>query len=214
MQDTKAILIPDATYHIYNRANGDEQLFLSDANYRYFLTKYQQYINPIADTYCYCLMPNHFHFLVRVKEFTEIETLMLNVSAKSKTLQGFQTLGGLDKETAMSKYLTQQFSHFLNGYTQAFNKQHERKGSLLMRSYKRKRVTNDHYFRQLVLYIHQNPVTAGMSKQLTDWPYTSYNQIISEKITTEQQAMVVTYFNDVPNCIVTHQQNLSGLDFD
>ena len=55
-------------YHIYNRAVGSERLFYSPENYRFFLRKSGQYLNEVFDFLCYCLMPNHFHFLVRVKE--------------------------------------------------------------------------------------------------------------------------------------------------
>ena len=67
MQDKKSILQSDCFYHIYNRANGNELIFLKNENYRFFLQQYKKYILPIADTFCYCLMPNHFHFLVRIK---------------------------------------------------------------------------------------------------------------------------------------------------
>lgn len=90
MQDTKAILEPENTYHIYNRANGNEQLFLSDDNYRYFLKKYNEYISPIVDTFCYCLMPNHFHFLVRVKK-----EAVLNEYFKDKIERANLNLQGL-----------------------------------------------------------------------------------------------------------------------
>ncbi|WP_339612080.1 hypothetical protein [uncultured Planktosalinus sp.] len=108
MKDNKAILEPESTYHIYNRANGNEQLFLSDDNYRYFLKKYDNYIAPIADTFCYCLMPNHFHFLVRIKRESEVAEVVLkkieNPGAKSKTLQGFKTLEGLPRQQAFSYF--------------------------------------------------------------------------------------------------------------
>ena len=61
-------LLPDYFYHIYNHANGDDNLFREQENYRFFLQQYAKYINPIADTYAYCLMPNHFHLLVKIKE--------------------------------------------------------------------------------------------------------------------------------------------------
>jgi putative transposase len=54
MRDKYPELEPDCFYHIYNRANGSERLFLSDDNYRFFLKKYLQCINPIVNTYCYC----------------------------------------------------------------------------------------------------------------------------------------------------------------
>ncbi len=61
-------LIPDKIYHIYSRAVGDEKLFKSDENYRYFLQKFKNYILPIADIYTWTLLPNHFHFMIRIKK--------------------------------------------------------------------------------------------------------------------------------------------------
>ena len=76
MQNYKAKLEPENYYHIYNRANGSEKLFLNEGNYLYFLQKYNFYISPIADTFAYCLMPNHFHFLVRVKTIPQTSDVL------------------------------------------------------------------------------------------------------------------------------------------
>lgn len=54
-------------YHIYNHANGNENLFIEEENYHFFLQQWDKYISPIADTYAYCLIPNHIHFLIRIK---------------------------------------------------------------------------------------------------------------------------------------------------
>ena len=53
-------------YHIYNRGNNREDVFYEERNYRHFLSLYAKYILPIADTYAYCLLRNHFHLLVRI----------------------------------------------------------------------------------------------------------------------------------------------------
>lgn len=58
-------------YHVYNRGNNHENLFYSHENYRYFLEKWQQYLTDYVDTYAYCLLPNHFHFLIQVKDVEE-----------------------------------------------------------------------------------------------------------------------------------------------
>lgn len=55
-------------YHVYNRTNNKELLFKEHENYFFFLRKYKQYLSSYIDTYAYCLMPNHFHFLIKVKE--------------------------------------------------------------------------------------------------------------------------------------------------
>jgi len=74
------------TYHIYNQANGSENLFKENENYRYFLQQYKKYIHPIAHTYAYCLLPNHFHFLLAIKGERELKNL-----GGFENLQGFQS---------------------------------------------------------------------------------------------------------------------------
>ena len=60
-------------YHIYNRGNNRENIFFEDRNYHYFLKLYAKHVEPVADTYAYCLLYNHFHFLVRIKTVEEQE---------------------------------------------------------------------------------------------------------------------------------------------
>ncbi|MCD4684102.1 MAG: hypothetical protein K8R86_12530 [Bacteroidales bacterium] len=60
-------LHPFQYYHLYNRTNNNELLFKSTENYFYFLKKYRHYLESLIDTYAYCLMPTHFHFLIFIK---------------------------------------------------------------------------------------------------------------------------------------------------
>lgn len=65
----KAPLISGEFYHLFNRANShNDKLFYQDRNYRYFLQKWNYYLGEYLEIWCYCLIPNHFHFLVRLKE--------------------------------------------------------------------------------------------------------------------------------------------------
>ena len=61
----KTPILSDHYYHIYNRGNQREDIFLERENYIYFLKKFRQYFNGITDVLCYCLMPNHFHLLLK-----------------------------------------------------------------------------------------------------------------------------------------------------
>ena len=55
-------------YHVYNHGNANDTIFKKEENFHYFLQKYAEYLFPILETYAYCLMPNHFHFLIRMRE--------------------------------------------------------------------------------------------------------------------------------------------------
>ncbi len=229
MENKTEILIPEATYHVYNRANGSERLFRSEENYRYFLRQYQSYINPIAHTFCYCLMPNHFHFLIRIKTEQELkeyfegdEALRKGKSAPLAPLTGFETLSevgvgrpgaGSEKEKDLPILISRRFSDLFNGYTQAFNKQHKRRGSLFMRPYKRKRVYDETYLRKLVHYIHHNPVNSCLCHAPQEWPHSSYSQLIHQETTFLRRAEILDWFGDRENFIYSHTEipELSGI---
>ncbi|MDT0641290.1 transposase [Zunongwangia sp. F363] len=55
-------------YHVYNRGNNKQDIFLEEENYFHFLKLLKTHLIPVADIYCYCLLKNHFHILVRIKE--------------------------------------------------------------------------------------------------------------------------------------------------
>jgi hypothetical protein len=63
-------------YHIFNRGNNGEILFAERRNYRFFLQRYAQHIQPVAVTYAYCLLPNHFHFVIRTRTEEEQEAYL------------------------------------------------------------------------------------------------------------------------------------------
>jgi len=69
-------LLPNTSFHIFNHANGFENVFREKENYRFFLEKYRLFISPLAETYAYCLMPNHFHLVVRIRKREVIEDLI------------------------------------------------------------------------------------------------------------------------------------------
>jgi len=198
MQNTAQPLTPDTFYHIYNRANGSEKLFLSQENYRYFLEKYRQYISPVADTFCYCLMPNHFHLLVRIKP----EEQLKEVLKARLDLQGLSRKNPLNLEGLV----TQHFSNLFNAYSKAFNKLHNRKGSLFMHTYKRKAVSDRAYLLKLVHYIHHNPVAAKLCSQPQTWPHSSFTPLVDESHSFLLRQEVLSWFGDLDNFIYCHSQ--------
>ena len=137
---------PGQTYHIYNHANGTENIFREEKNYRFFLEHYAKYLEKVVDTYAYCLMPNHFHLLVGVKEEGVLR----------RTFPKFQTL---------EKLVSKQFSDFFSAYTQSFNKAYKRRGSLFMNNFKRTPILDIHQWQETFLYVHLNPVKHGFAKK-------------------------------------------------
>jgi len=78
-------LIAGEFYHIYNRGNNKQRIFFTDDNYLFFLKKIREQLLPVADIVAYCLMPNHFHILIRATE----ESIKERKSFGGKSMQEF-----------------------------------------------------------------------------------------------------------------------------
>ena len=177
---------PEGYYHLFNHAIGDENLFRNNANYQYFLTKFGQYISPVCKVYAYCLMPNHFHFLIQIRDEATIEKFYMDKFPTS-----------INPSKDYSKIVMQQFSNLFNGYAQAYNKMFDRKGALFIDYLRRKQVTDDTYFIRLVHYIHNNPVHHNFSSSIEDWIYSSYQTMLSEKATSIERESVLEWYGGV-----------------
>ncbi|MDP4271027.1 MAG: hypothetical protein Q8909_13010 [Bacteroidota bacterium] len=59
---------PGAVFHVFNRGNNQEDIFIEERNYDFFLALMKKYLLPVADIYAYCLLRNHFHIALRIKD--------------------------------------------------------------------------------------------------------------------------------------------------
>lgn len=181
---------PDTFYHIYNHGNGEENIYRCNDNYYYFLRKFAEHINPIAETFAYCLMPNHFHFLIRIRKEGELFDLIKN-NEKPKNIND-----KMSGSASLSNFLSNRFKNFLIAYSKAFNKMYSRRGSLFLDNIKRKKIDSDAYFSSLVYYIHHNPVHHGFTNKIEDWPFSSYNSIVSNKQSYLNREETLKWFGD------------------
>ena len=204
-------LEPDHFYHIYNHSNGKDNIFVSDDNYKYFLEKFKEYISPLSETYAYCLMPNHFHFLIKLNDEASIFSWLKEnekIADDSLDLTGFKNLSGLSIAgfSPFSAHISKQFSNFFNSYSKSLNKQESKMGGLFVRTFKRKEISSEEQLQNTILYIHANPVHHGFVEKITDWKYSSYSSLVSEKPTQLKRKEVIELFNDIENFKFCHQQ--------
>lgn len=104
MKNNEIPLLPETIYHIYNHANGKENLFINSDNYHFFLQRYSYFIEPIAETYAYCLMPNHLHLMVGIKNETELQKANISFQlAKGVSNNNLKQLDEKDYSAFISK---------------------------------------------------------------------------------------------------------------
>ncbi|MCK6695065.1 MAG: hypothetical protein L6Q97_23575 [Thermoanaerobaculia bacterium] len=228
MNDERTLLCPGAIYHIYNRGNNRETIFYTDENYRYFLGKYAKYLTPVLDTYAYCLLPNHFHLAVRVKTLPEIvagagrlafpgfknlesleqlpesESAGVDAGAGGLAFPGFKNLESLN-DNDLGRLVSNQFRLCFMSYAKAFNKQHNRTGSLFQKNFKRIPIENTAYLANLILYIHANPQLHGIWDDYREWPHSSYPALLSEGVTRLQRTRTLDIYGGKDAFIQAHE---------
>ena len=133
-------------YHVYNRGTAHKNIFANHENYIFLLETVKKYLKIYDLTFiAYCLMPNHYHFLIRVNAGDQI-----------------------------SPFLQRLF----NSYSQAYNRQQNRSGTLFEGRAQYRLVDTTKYVLQLSKYIHLNPVSAGLVRLPEEWEFSNYREWI------------------------------------
>jgi putative transposase len=166
-------------YHIYNRGNNRQDIFFEEENYLFFLNRLDLYMSPFCDIISWVLLKNHFHLFIYVKSAKEIDLSKLKYTATE-----------IPKKIDVSL----QFGHFFNSYAKAINKRFKRTGSLFEKNFERKEVVNKDCFKSLIHYIHRNPVSHGFSENISNYPWSSYGSLFSQKPTRLNRQFVLDLF--------------------
>ena len=165
-------LHPHQVYHVYNRGNNRNMLFYEPDHYKFFLEKIRKYIVPHCDLLGYCLLPNHFHFLIHANELT-----VLPYDLSSEALASNQS----NSRISMSR-LSHGVQMLLSSYAKAINKRHKRAGSLFTQNTHCKMTSSEahqmDYSLWCFIYIHNNPTKAGLVQSPEEWEYSSYREYL------------------------------------
>jgi len=231
-------LIHNKHYHLYNRSNGQVNLFKDNADYQQFLKLYRKYIPPIADTLAWALMGNHFHLVVRIKspQVYKYTRGTFPSNADGAPLLGdairfedvkWETIpagnrsasNGPDRVTEPDRITTpkpanptKHFSHLFNAYTKYFNSRHNRTGNFFQRQFRRNPIASDNYLRQAIIYTHQNPVKHGFVPYPKDYPWTSYHEYVDPDLSDEViKKTLFQHFDNQENFVAVHQM-ISGFE--
>ena len=109
----------------------------------------------MAKITAYCLMPTHYHLLLRIQNSEFSENSEFSISRAMMCLSV--------------------------SYTKAINKRFERVGSLFQGQFQAKQVQNYRHLLNLCVYIHANPVKDGLVADPADWVYSNYLEWLGQR---------------------------------
>ncbi len=152
--------IANHLYHVYNQGNNREKIFQHEDDYLLFLKKFRQYVSPNCHVLAYCLMPNHFHFMIETTNWSVVKMPLGRIEI-TKVSNGFRKL--------------------LSEYAKEYNEKYGRTGALFRPKTKAKNLTeskDSNYPFICFHYIHQNPMQAKIVEKMENWRFSSFQDYI------------------------------------
>lgn len=191
-------------YHIYNQGNNRQRIFFKEENYAFFLRKMKKYILPYADVLAWCLMPNHFHWMVYVHS-TEVDrqaTATVTVTVTVTVTDGVIGNHPVSNHPVSNKKrnFNDSIAILLRSYSRAISNQENRSGALFREETKAECLTlckeispsfigsyinishpEKEYPQICFHYIHSNPMRAGLVQKPEDWKFSSFQDVIGTR---------------------------------
>lgn len=151
MATKKRPWFPGACYHITNRGNHKEKIFIDDQDYKMYIhilkNTLEFYKESNYKLISYCLMSNHVHLLIKT-----------NIKDPSYLMRRLNSL-----------------------YVRYFNQKYNYVGHLFQERYFSNIITSDYELLEVSKYIHLNPVKANLVNYPENYKWSSFRKIISNK---------------------------------
>jgi REP element-mobilizing transposase RayT len=200
MAGTQPKLQFENLYHIFNRGVDRRNIFSDQQHYLTFFELYARHVHPVADTYAYCLLPNHFHLMVRIK--SEVELV--------ESVPGVESLGG----TTLMSIPTQAFSNFFSDYSRALHNEPGQTANLFQHLYGCIPITDDRQYMNVVLFIHQNPQRHRLCADFRNWEFSSFKILLSKEATFMERETVLGWFGKRATYEAVHGMILNKNEFE
>ena len=205
--DYHAPLIASTSFHVYNRTNNKGILFKDDEDRTTFLGKYKEYVSEYTDTYAFCLLGNHFHFVTRVKSVEEITKIVELIPREKRGIAQQKYLNVEVKNRTVFEVIERQFNKFFTSYAKYFNKKYKRQGNLFTRRFKRIAVQNEVHFGKLICYVHKNPRKHKLMADYTKYYWSSYQTYLNNATTLLAKNVVLDWFGGIDYFLDFHSTN-------
>ncbi|MEN8119492.1 MAG: hypothetical protein ABFS35_04070 [Bacteroidota bacterium] len=165
-------------------------------------------------------MGNHFHFALRIKKDNEIGYLNPQYARSEDLYLKWKIyFPETEYEKQENKFVKKpvpekMFQHFFIAYAKGFNSKYKRTGSLFEYKFRRILIENERFLKNVIIYINNNPIVHGISKKVEQYPYTSYQSLVSTKPTKLARKFVIDLFDGLTNFISRHNKidDVSGID--
>jgi len=206
--NTSAIFLPGEYYHIYNKTNNKEDLFVSNQNRLFFLDLARSKLSGFVKILAYSLLGNHFHFCVKIRSHVEVINFIKSLPDAKRSQRMMQFAENQDDVDLFDEIFYYLFSGVFNSYAQSFNKKESRKGNLFYKSFKRSLLESVDKIQYNIYYIHHNARRHNLVTDFRDHEWNSYLLITILDDSIVNVNAVLAVFGDLSAFIEYHKRFL------
>lgn len=174
-------LVSGEIYHVTNRGIASQPVFTNKRDYHRFLETMQYYQNretPIRFSKFLTLSVEERNRIL--ENLKKQKDFMVEFISFCLMPNHFHLLLQQIANDGIAKFI----SNLTNSYTRYFNTKNKRKGPLFQGKFKAVRIENDNQLLHVVRYIHLNPYTSYVIKNIKDiasYPYSSFSEYLNLK---------------------------------
>jgi len=156
-------------YHVMSRGNNKSKIFDREMDY----IKILQYVKRLVEdssiqVYAYCVMPNHYHLLVRIPDTIS--------SASAYKGQGLDDTGTANHPSVSG--LSKAMHRINTAYSHYYMASHNHIGHVFQGSFRSREINDEEYLKNVIRYIHLNPVKASITRLASEYQWSSYWEYI------------------------------------
>jgi hypothetical protein len=197
----KASFIANNYYHFVCKSIDGILLFPAIEDYKVFKDRFKKFTDEFLQPWCYCLLPNHAHHIVKIKSPSIIKNSIDKFPVENKTKAMLSFLTDSTNEIALDKMIDRQMNSFLVSYANYYNNKYNRQGGLFQKPFKRIAIADDAHLQQAIIYTHANAQKHGIVNDYKQYPFSSYGEIIKENNYYINSKNVTAFFGGIEKLI-------------
>ncbi len=181
-------------YHIFSQSVGGGENG-SEIKHSVFLHCFDQQLSSYFNLYAYCILPDHFHFLVKVKG---------DAQTSLASLQNLDEVRKL-KNSKINKIINQELSKLCYFLDQSISNNPANKNQFRYKI-QNELVDKDYNFADSIFHIHYNPAYHNVDQSYQTYPWSSYQYFLNGSNIPIQRNEVLQYFSGKQYFIKFHEE--------
>ncbi|MEO6356855.1 MAG: hypothetical protein ABIU77_06215 [Ferruginibacter sp.] len=201
----KSPFLPDNHYHLVFKSIDGILLFRQNSDYTIFLERFQQFTSLALNTWAYCLLSNHAHFIIKTKSIKAIAKEIGEIDFAKQTVAMKKLLAASNKDAVLDEMMERQINSFMVSFANYTKNKYRHHGGLFQKPFKRLEVDTDSWLQTAIIYVHLNSLKHKVFNDYAAYLQGSYFYFIQQCNTYCASEEVLAFFDGLKQFISLHE---------